>query len=1401
MKKLLFLVLVLLVGTEGWGQVLRCGSSSISENMTPQQIFEEQKLDSIRRLSHLNIRTSLAQKTIPVVVHVLYKYANEKIPLKQVEDAIEHLKQAYSGKEHYSTGLNTDFSFCLVYTDWILSDKTNFRFEDKVDLSAIQNGGHPLGWDKDKFLNIYVVNSVSQNGKSKGGFAYLPGLGLLSDFLNNPGFDGIVIDKNGVGVVDSKGIPQPLLPHEVGHYLGLYHTFEGECSNSDCKISGDKVCDTPPCKNITYEKNLSHPEPYNTCELGGNDLEDNFMCYNDEYAEPIKFTQGQIIRMHNIVNENRPKLSLTNGCLDITDQYFEPNESIGGANRTFPLIYQGFKANLNSYIQNSNDDDYYAINLITKGKLKITLSGLSQNLNLKLINILGKVEEESSNTTNKDEIVYFRNPEISTPLFILVESVGVTSPTPYKLTVELLPCSDDEPNNSTSTATEAFPTLGSKNTEGAKTIKSVISSGLNEQDWYKLNLQGQGTLRVDLKTLPKNYNIELMDSKGKQVINSNGIKIGSYNTGTTNELFTFQNITSDVYYIRVFPAFVLEFDICSPYTLTATWTPDAPCEAITVSKNIINASTANSTDGSITLKILTGKDPKFKWSNGATTPSISNLGDDTYKVTITGLDGCIEMLPYTVGTGVNIPVNETPYCSGYVTLTMPTGTINDKSGTNDYKNNSFCRWVIVPPNADKITLDFISFKMHSTDKVKVFDGENSLAPVIAEFTGSALPPSVTSTKGKMYVQFITDGTSTSEGFSASYKAIIDDGLNQITSYDLWFDNQFENKYHDDLDPRNTYTIKTNVSTNELSVGVHTINIRFNDQYNQSSPITTDLFVKMPQITEGPDVGIVGYEYWLDNNFDNRTNAGFSPVSTFDFNEAVDVNDLSYGLHAFNMRFMDNTNNWSATSTDLFVKEKVSASGSRKIVGYEYWYDDKLSNKINQTVTPTETYTLLSNLDVTALSLGLHAFNCRFLDDAGEWSPTTTDLFLKAKSNNNLQIVGYEYWYDDKFGNKISQAVTPTETYTFIANLDVSALSYGLHAFNFRFQEAAGEWSVTSTDLFVRTKSTANTKIAGYEYWFDDKFNNKTTQAFAPTDSYDFNANLDVSALPYGLHAFNFRFQDAAGQWSITSTDLFIKERNSATGSKKIVSYQYWFDENYQGKVSLDITPTVSYDLVRTVSTIGLLSGAHTISFRFLDNTNQWSPIIREPFNLSGALPVELTQFKGNCQNGKVSLNWTTASEQNSSYFEILHSLSPQTGWKLAEVQKAQGNSTTITEYAAKYESLSHLTYYRLRQVDRDGKAYYSKTISVECEGKEHYIKVFPNPTSEGLFLLEADITEGVLNVELFNLVGQSIQKNTFGTGVYPIEVPLTNVATGATYIVKVTTGKGEVLGVQKLIVH
>ncbi|GIV23045.1 MAG: hypothetical protein KatS3mg025_0704 [Bacteroidia bacterium] len=107
-------------------------------------------------------------------------------------------------------------------------------------------------------------------------------------------------------------------------------------------------------------------------------------------------------------------------------------------------------------------------------------------------------------------------------------------------------------------------------------------------------------------------------------------------------------------------------------------------------------------------------------------------------------------------------------CSGTQTLTASSGTFSDGSGTSNYQNNADCRWLIQPSNALSITLSFQSFQLLSGDSVIVYDGSTTSAPRLGAFSGSSLPPSVTSSGGVMLVRFISNGSGVADGFVASY---------------------------------------------------------------------------------------------------------------------------------------------------------------------------------------------------------------------------------------------------------------------------------------------------------------------------------------------------------------------------------------------------------------------------------------------------------------------------------------------------------------------------------------------------------------------------------------------------------------------------------------------------------
>jgi PKD repeat protein len=100
-----------------------------------------------------------------------------------------------------------------------------------------------------------------------------------------------------------------------------------------------------------------------------------------------------------------------------------------------------------------------------------------------------------------------------------------------------------------------------------------------------------------------------------------------------------------------------------------------------------------------------------------------------------------------------------------------TASFNDGSGNNNYSNFSDCYWLIQPPNAVLIILNFDSFSTEpSYDRVWIYDGPTTNDPLLGVFSGNSVPPEITSSGGVLLVHFTSDMSVTAAGWSATYSA-------------------------------------------------------------------------------------------------------------------------------------------------------------------------------------------------------------------------------------------------------------------------------------------------------------------------------------------------------------------------------------------------------------------------------------------------------------------------------------------------------------------------------------------------------------------------------------------------------------------------------------------------------
>ncbi len=225
------------------------------------------------RINASAAQPSAARAAIAVYVHVITSASGQGAPTAtQITNQLSVLNAAYVG---------AGFSFALASTNTAANDAW---YTAQPGTTAERDMKTALRQGSADDLNIYF----NDMGGGLLGWATFP-----SDYASKPTLDGVVILSD--SLPGGGAAPYNLgdtATHEVGHWMGLYHTFQGGCNGA-----GDSVGDTPAEKAATF----GCPAQPDTCTKGKNaagvDPIHNYMDYTDDDCM-FEFTPGQSTRMN-----------------------------------------------------------------------------------------------------------------------------------------------------------------------------------------------------------------------------------------------------------------------------------------------------------------------------------------------------------------------------------------------------------------------------------------------------------------------------------------------------------------------------------------------------------------------------------------------------------------------------------------------------------------------------------------------------------------------------------------------------------------------------------------------------------------------------------------------------------------------------------------------------------------------------------------------------------------------------------------------------------------------------------------------------------------------------------------------------------------------------------------------
>ncbi|MCC6583029.1 MAG: T9SS type A sorting domain-containing protein [Chitinophagales bacterium] len=443
------------------------------------------------------------------------------------------------------------------------------------------------------------------------------------------------------------------------------------------------------------------------------------------------------------------------------------------------------------------------------------------------------------------------------------------------------------------------------------------------------------------------------------------------------------------------------------------------------------------------------------------------------------------------------------------------------------------------------------------------------------------------------------------------------------------------------------------------------------------------------------------------------------------------------------------------------------------------------------------YDVGNNLYNTGLS-GLTAgtYSLRFTDNCGTQLDTT--LVIQP---SEIKRLAHRLTYTKGCGN--NNTLHFAADYGFIPDLRISRLGFGTVYYN-SFS------AFTAPNQISLNNQPAGTYVVEFEYngnYFGYALNdNKTCKRIYDTiiipaqtspritahNVVKCNNNIVLELIPdttVGVPNYKYQLQDKNGAYTaLQSSNAF---NVADTGNYKAIiidscgaqfiynvfvdtiSFQSVFlsGRNCVGdsvRLSLLSSPFVHYkwttpsNVVFTGNSIAINpvtladQGNYTIE-RYIEIAG-CRDTVTQSYNLnvsSCLLPVELVYFNVECENNQTGFSWQTASESNNKYFEIEKSEDAMHFVAAERIYPKNGNANYVQNYSAALNTDEMFSYFRLKQVDENGKISFSKIQTKKCGIAASSVRIYPNPASDFL-TIDFNGISGEKTILVYDVIGQQI---------------------------------------------